>query len=153
MEHAGEAARNRYNKGCKVLVESGDLDASVTPWAVEKFKDEMNRYGIDWQFNNHFRTPGGFARAPFLRSSGYTEAADRRSTLSMLRLFAEVWPEVPQRPVEANACGTRLGQGSILSPPLSAAALSSVQKWRDEVSTHGRAPVFARVVKAGEPKL
>ena len=40
----------------------------------------------------------------------YHEDADRRSTLSMLQLFAEVWPEFPQYPVATNACGTNLGQ-------------------------------------------
>ena len=42
----------------------------------------------------------------------YHEAADRRSTLSMLSLFAECWPDVLQRPVATNACGTQLGQVS-----------------------------------------
>jgi hypothetical protein len=43
-------------------------------------------------------------------STAYHEAADRRSTLSMLSLFAEVWPQYPQNAVLANACGTVLGQ-------------------------------------------
>ena len=47
---------------------------------------------------------------PGLWSTAYHEDADRRSTLSMLSLFAEVWPGVPQHPVAANACGTVLGQ-------------------------------------------
>ena len=44
------------------------------------------------------RTPHGFALAPGMIASEYVEAADRRSTLAMLALFAEVWPvslEVP----------------------------------------------------------
>ena len=41
------------------------------------------------------------------------EDADRRSTLSMLQLFAETWPEFPQYPVAANACGTILGQAVV----------------------------------------
>ena len=40
----------------------------------------------------------------------YVEEADRRSTLSMLSLFAEVWPQYPQYPTKQNACGTVLGQ-------------------------------------------
>ena len=49
-----------------------------------------------------------------LSVQAYTEAADRRSTLSMLSLFAEVWPEFPQYPVPTNACGTVLGQAIAL---------------------------------------
>ena len=43
-------------------------------------------------------------------STAYHEDADRRSTLSMLQLFAEIWPEFPQNVVATNACGTALGQ-------------------------------------------
>ena len=60
--------------------------------------------------NNHAKTPHGFALAPGVFSTAYHELADRRSTLSMLSLFAEVWPEYPQFAVERNACGTVLGQ-------------------------------------------
>jgi hypothetical protein len=42
--------------------------------------------------------------------TAYHEDADRRSTLSMLQLFAECWPMFPQHTVETNACGTALGQ-------------------------------------------
>eukprot|EP01043_Picozoa_sp_COSAG02_P018006 COSAG02_NODE_829_length_16689_cov_16.659433_3_plen_81_part_00 len=58
----------------------------------------------------HAQTPHGFALAEGVWSTAYTEAADRRSTLSMLSLFAEVWPEHAQYPVAINACGTTLGQ-------------------------------------------
>ena len=58
----------------------------------------------------HAQTPHGFALAEGVWSTAYTEAADRRSTLSMLSLFAEVWPEHAQFPVATNACGTTLGQ-------------------------------------------
>ena len=46
------------------------------------------------------------------------EAADRRSTLSMLSLFAEVWPDYPQYAVESNACGTALGQAVVSAAKL-----------------------------------
>ena len=68
-----------------------------------------------------------------MSSTAYHELADRRSTLSMLSLFAEVWPDYPQYAVATcaqppsaalrkasaalltkrrrrNACGTVLGQ-------------------------------------------
>ena len=51
-------------------------------------------------------------------STAYTEAADRRSTLSMLSLFAEVWPDYPQYAVESNACGTALGQAVVSAAKL-----------------------------------
>lgn len=107
-------APNSYTKDCKVLIENGDLDAMVGPQNLDDWKKEMDGCGIDWRFNNHARTPHGFALAPGLISSAYVEAADRRSTLSMLSLFAEVWPNFEQYPVESNACGTVLGQHILL---------------------------------------
>jgi hypothetical protein len=65
------------------------------------------------QVNTHSRTPHGFALAPGMWATGYHEDADRRSTLSMLRLFAEVWPDFPQHPVTVNACGTVLRQAAV----------------------------------------
>jgi len=109
-EFASVAVPNRYSTGCKVLIENGDLDALVPQSSIDKWKAEMDENGIDWRFDNHARTPHGFALAPGVWSSEYTEAADRRSTISMLSLFAEVWPDVMQHPVTHNACGTELGQ-------------------------------------------
>eukprot|EP00928_Gymnodinium_smaydae_P079288 TRINITY_DN63256_c0_g1_i1.p1 TRINITY_DN63256_c0_g1~~TRINITY_DN63256_c0_g1_i1.p1 ORF type:complete len:348 (+),score=11.41 TRINITY_DN63256_c0_g1_i1:144-1187(+) len=105
-------APNVYSTSCTVLIEHGDHD--VRPGrdveSIIEFKHEMDSQGIDWRFNVHARTPHGFALAPGLWSSAYTEHADRRSTLSMLSAFGETWPFVPQFPVRANACGTLLGQ-------------------------------------------
>lgn len=105
-----DVAPNSYNATCKVLIENGDLDEAVPPESVTQWKEEMDVRSIDWRFYNHAQTHHGFALAPGLISSQYGEAADRRSTLSMLSLFAEVWPQFPQYPVESNACGTKLGQ-------------------------------------------
>mmetsp|Transcript_102385 Transcript_102385/g.298521 ORF Transcript_102385/g.298521 Transcript_102385/m.298521 type:complete len:330 (+) Transcript_102385:59-1048(+) len=110
FENQVDVAPNAYSSDCKVLIENGDSDGEVPQEAISEWKEEMNAQGIDWRFNNHARTPHGFALAPGVWSTEYTEAADRRSTLSMLSLFAEVWPEYPQYPVETNACGTYLGQ-------------------------------------------
>merc|ERR1712150_370740 len=109
-----DMAPNSYRVDCKVLIENGDLDEHVPEEAIMEWKKEMDEHGIDWRFNNHARTPHGFALAPGLISSAYVEAVDRRSTLSMLSLFAEVWPSFPQYPVESNACGTSLGQRIVL---------------------------------------
>ena len=102
-----------YNTRCKVLVEHGDLDPEVPRADYDAWRAEMDAAGIDWRFHNHARTPHGFALAPGVWSTAYTEAADRRSTLSMLSLFAEVWPDFEQLPVATNACGTRLGQSIV----------------------------------------
>lgn len=105
-----EQAPNNHTSSCKVLIENGDLDEEVPQEAIDEWRQEMDTHGIDWRFNNHARTPHGFALAPGVWSTAYTEAADRRSTLSMLQLFAEVWPSFPQYPVHTNASGTKLNQ-------------------------------------------
>lgn len=109
---------NTYDTDCKVLIENGDLDDEVPQSDIDKFKDEMDAHGVDWRFNNHAQTPHGFALAAGVWSTAYHEAADRRSTLSMLSLFAEVWPQYPQNYVAANACGTVLGQAILTGAKL-----------------------------------
>lgn len=128
-EYSKTYAENKYATNCKVLIENGDYDDLVSPESIAEWKREMDQARIDWRFNNHARTPHGFALKPgspgaaspkdpvtiMNQSMHYVEAADRRSTLSMLSLFAECWPEYPQYPVETNACGTRLNQ-RIITP-------------------------------------
>ena len=102
---------NVYGGSTKVLMENGDLDHLVTEKSYQRWKDEMDEHGIDWRFNNHGGgCDHGFALAKGCFNNVYHEAADRRSTLSMLSLFAECWPDVTQRPVATNACGTVLNQ-------------------------------------------
>jgi len=91
-------------------MENGDVDPEVPDTAIMEWKQEMDAQEIDWRFNNHARTPHGFALAPGVMGHKYSEAADRRSTLSMLSLFMEVWPSFPQFPVLTNACGTKIDQ-------------------------------------------
>merc|ERR1712146_883677 len=96
---------------CKVLIENGDLDHIVPQTSIDDFKKEMDQHGIDWQFHNHAQTPHGFALPPGVWATDYNEAAVRRSTLSMISLFAETWPEFfPDPTVTHNAAGARLGQ-------------------------------------------
>jgi len=109
-------APNTYSSRCKVLIENGDLDEHVPQESMEEFGAEMDAAGIDWRVNNHCRTPHGFALDPGMWSTAYHEDADRRSTLSMLSLFAECWPDFPQFPVPVNACGTVLGQSITVQP-------------------------------------
>mmetsp|Transcript_57718 Transcript_57718/g.122786 ORF Transcript_57718/g.122786 Transcript_57718/m.122786 type:complete len:370 (+) Transcript_57718:105-1214(+) len=101
---------NTYNSKCKVLIENGAIDDHVPLESVDQWMKEMDANNIDWRFENHARTPHGFALARGVWSHCYMEDADRRSTLSMLSFFAELWPQFPQYPVECNACGTKLGQ-------------------------------------------
>eukprot|EP00943_MAST-04B_sp_MAST-4B-sp1_P005873 g5873.t1 len=109
-----DVAPNNYTKNCKVLIENGDADDHVSESSIAEWKKEMDDANIDWVFHNHAKTPHGFALAEGVWSTEYVEAADRRSTLSMLSLFAETWPSFPQFYVDRNACGTLLNQ-SILT--------------------------------------
>ena len=87
--------------------------------SIRRWKEEMDGAGIDWRFNNHGNgVDHGFALAPGCFNNVYHEAADRRSTLSMLSLFAECWPEVEQRSVHTNACGTVLNQAVVAASKL-----------------------------------
>ncbi len=120
---------NCYSTNCKVLIENGDLDDHVKEADVLEFKTEFDAQGIDWRINNHAQTHHGFALSEGVWSHKYDEDADRRSTLAMLSLFAEVWPEHKQYYVGANACGTKLGQAIVPA----------------QVPPHGQAMVSARL--------
>jgi dienelactone hydrolase len=109
---------NHHATGCAVLIENGDADPHVPAESIEEFRAEMDQAGIDWRINNHARTPHGFALAPGMWGTAYHEDADRRSTISMLQLFAETWPDVPQSTPPTNACGTVLGQAIVVASKL-----------------------------------
>ena len=100
---------NHYNTRAVVVIENGANDELVPDESKIRFFEEMNSAGVDWVFNHHSDTPHGFALPPTLGPPGRLhEATDRRSTMSMLNLFREVFPGVPQNPVERNAAGTRI---------------------------------------------
>ena len=100
-----KAPPNTYANAAKVLVENGDADQFVSKEKVEKWKEEMDAANVDWVWHDHARTPHGFALAPDICTE-YTEAADRRSTLAMWAMLKETWPDVSQKEIELNACGT-----------------------------------------------
>ena len=55
----------------------------------------------------HTRRPTGSRyRRPSAHRAGLHEATGPRSTMSMLALFREIFPGVPQNPVQRNAAGT-----------------------------------------------
>ena len=67
----------------------------------------MIQAGVEWNFNDHFGTPHGFALPPTLGHLGHLhERFDNRSTMNMLTLFKDIFPVVKQNPVSRNAAGT-----------------------------------------------
>ena len=92
-----------------ILIENGADDALVPDSSKQRFFDEMDAAGVSWVFHHHAKTPHGFALPPTLGPPGRLhEATDRRSTMSMLDLFREIFPGVPQNPVARNAAGTAI---------------------------------------------
>jgi dienelactone hydrolase len=102
-------AENRYNTRAVLLIENGADDHLVQPEHRVRFVQEMDGAGVDWIFHDHARTPHGFALPPTLGPPGHLhEASDRRSTMNMLSVLREVFPEVRQNPVATNAAGTSI---------------------------------------------
>ena len=98
-----------YNTNAVILIENGADDALVPDSSKQRFFDEMDAAGVSWIFHHHAKTPHGFALPPTLGPPGRLhEATDRRSTMSMLGLFREIFPGVPQNPVTRNAAGTSI---------------------------------------------
>eukprot|EP00966_Prymnesium_polylepis_P259725 5999499-Prymnesium_polylepis.1 len=126
-DYAGRFAPppSTMSAGCIVLVENGADDEHVPNDMQKEWIAEMDRHGVDWRLTNHARTPHGFALAPGVIASAYDEAADRRSTLSMLAAFAEAWPSVEQHHVARNASGTTIPYAL---PPSTELALPDVVK-------------------------
>lgn len=100
---------NTYRSDTVVLIENGAEDGLVPLESRTRFFAEMDEAGVDWIFHHHAQTPHGFALPPTLGPPGrlYTPA-DRRSTVSMLSLFREVYPQVEQNKVAHNAAGTAI---------------------------------------------
>lgn len=100
---------NSYNTRTVLVVENGADDHLVTEQSKQRFFAEMDAAGVDWVFHQYAGTPHGFALPPSLGGPGHLhEAADRRSTVSMLNLFREIFPGVPQNHVSHNAAGTAI---------------------------------------------
>ena len=98
-----------YNTDAVILIENGADDALVPDSSKQRFFDEMDAAGVHWVFHHHAKTPHGFALAPRIGPPGRLhEATDRRSTMSMLSLFREIFPGIPQNAVERNAAGTSI---------------------------------------------
>jgi dienelactone hydrolase len=100
---------NNYTKGAIVVIENGASDELVPDESKQRFFAEMTEAGVQWVFNHHAHTPHGFALPPTLGPPGRLYVpTDRRSTVSMLALFREVFPGVPQNYVAHNAAGTSI---------------------------------------------
>jgi len=104
-----KCCENRYNTRTIVRIENGADDPYVLADNKTRFFEEMNAAGVDWSFHEYARTPHGFALPPTLgRPGALHETSDRRSTMGMLAMLREVFPDVPQARVAFNAAGTRI---------------------------------------------
>ena len=100
---------NNYTPGAVVVIENGANDELVPDDSKQRFFAEMTDAGVEWVFNHHAHTPHGFALPPTLGPPGRLHVpTDRRATVSMLALFREVFPGVPQNYVAHNAAGTAI---------------------------------------------
>lgn len=100
---------NHYNTNTVVVIENGANDHLVPDASKQRFFAEMNEAGVDWTFNHHAHTPHGFALPPTLGPPGHLyEPADRRSTVTMLSMFREIFPGYAQNPISHNAAGTTI---------------------------------------------
>jgi dienelactone hydrolase len=100
---------NAHNVNTIVLIENGKDDHLVSDESKQRFYEEMDEAGVSWIFHDYAKTPHGFALPESLGPPGHLhEDADRRSTMSMLNLFREIFPGVPQNSVSHNAAGTSI---------------------------------------------
>ena len=100
---------NHYNTKTVVVVENGAADELVPDESKQRFFKEMDEAGVDWVFHHYANTPHGFALPVSLGPPGKLhESTDRRSTMNMLNLFREIFPNVQQYPVAYNASGTSI---------------------------------------------
>ncbi|MDG2071031.1 MAG: dienelactone hydrolase family protein [Pseudomonadales bacterium] len=104
-----KTCENNYNTNTTIFIENGADDQLVPDESKQRFFEEMDNAGVDWSFHHHAKTPHGFALPPTLGSPGRLhELTDRRSTMNMLSLFREIFPQVTQNPVAHNASGTAI---------------------------------------------
>ncbi len=104
-----KARGNTYNTKTIVQIENGADDHLVKTANRERFCTEMDNAGVSWIFHDYAKTPHGFALPATLGPPGHLhEASDRRSTIAMLNLFREVFPNVIQSRVDRNAAGTMI---------------------------------------------
>lgn len=81
----------------KVLVLNGADDTAVPATDIEKFKLEMNKGGVDWQFINYsntvhaFTNPDNGPRTGPTDNAAYNADSDRRSWKAMKEFFAEIF--------------------------------------------------------------
>jgi dienelactone hydrolase len=100
---------NNYNTQTLVQIENGAKDHLVNDDHRARFYEEMDQAGVQWSFHDYADTPHGFALPTSLGGPGHLhDRADRRSTMNMLNLFREVFPDVPQNAVSHNAAGTSI---------------------------------------------
>ena len=104
-----KSCTNAYNTNTVVLIENGKDDHLVSDESKQRFCEEMDEAGVQWIFHDYAKTPHGFSLPESLGPPGHLhEDADRRSTMSMLNLFREIFPGVSQNSLGHNAAGTSI---------------------------------------------
>lgn len=100
---------NNYNTNTLVYIENGAHDDLVPEESIKEFKEEMENARVTYTFHNYANAGHGFALPKSLGPPGcLEEEADRESTLTMLKVCLEIFPQVPQNRIETNAAGTKL---------------------------------------------
>eukprot|EP00746_Dinoflagellata_sp_MGD_P129081 gnl/MRDRNA2_/MRDRNA2_63333_c0_seq2.p1 gnl/MRDRNA2_/MRDRNA2_63333_c0~~gnl/MRDRNA2_/MRDRNA2_63333_c0_seq2.p1 ORF type:complete len:274 (+),score=44.28 gnl/MRDRNA2_/MRDRNA2_63333_c0_seq2:68-889(+) len=94
----------KHTSSAKVLIETGVNDGMVPPQSLRALEAEMQSAGVKLVIHSHAGAGHGFA----LPGNSLHAAADRASTLHMLQFLQEIFPEVTQLQVRANAAGTPL---------------------------------------------
>jgi len=109
-------APRKYSTETLCLVENGENDSYGKSPLRDTFEKEMADAGVKLQWHELEGAGHGFALAPCVWGGReeYHEAADRQSTLNMLQMFKQLWPQVGQRPVHQNAAGTVIIEKSAL---------------------------------------
>lgn len=97
-----------YNTDAPCLVENGVNDPYGGSPYREVFLKEMADAGVKVRWHELEDAGHGFALATCVwgGSTEYHADCDRQSTLHMLEMFREIWPNVTQRAVARNAAGT-----------------------------------------------
>lgn len=101
------AAPLSYNTTAPCLIENGEHDGYGKSPLREVFEKEMADAGVKLRWHELKGADHGFALAPCVwgGSKEYHKEADRQSTLNMLHMFQEIWPDVEQQHVCKNAAG------------------------------------------------
>merc|ERR1719203_1727022 len=105
-----------YNTDTVCLVENGEHDDFGKAEFREVFEKEMAEAGVTVRWHELEGAGHGFALAPCVwgGTTEYHAEGDRQSTVNMLQLFRDLWPDVEQQAVPKNAAGTTIIEKSAM---------------------------------------